>query len=101
MVALNSARRWYTDSAGALHPLHGDVGEGEHQHRPRLLGAGRGHPGQDVGARGGRGPAAHRRGAPAVARAARPRLLHLGPQRCPRALLEGPGEGGAAGLVAV
>lgn len=69
------------DSARARHPVHGDVGEGQHQHRPRVLRAGRGHPGQDVGARGGRGPRAHRRGAPAVARAARPRLLLLGGPR--------------------
>lgn len=69
---------FFTDSARAQHPVHGDVGEGEYQHRPRLLGAGGGDPRQDLGARGGRRPRAHRRGAPALACAARARLLLLG-----------------------
>lgn len=63
------------DSARAQHPVHGDVCEGEHQHRPRVLGAGRGHPRQDGGARGGRRPRAHRRRAPPLPRAPHPRLL--------------------------
>lgn len=72
--------RWVcADSARARHPVHGDVGEGQHQHRPRLQRAGRGHPGQDGGPRGRCRPLAHRRGAPAVARAAHARLLlHVG-----------------------
>lgn len=69
---------WWTDSARAQHPLHGDVSEGEHQHWPRLLGAGRGHPRQDGGPGRRCRSGAHRRRAPPLPRPARARLLHLG-----------------------
>lgn len=73
---------WYcrgADSARARHPVHGDVGQVQHQHRARLLRAGRGHPGQDGGPGGRRRRGAHRRRAPPLARAPRTRLLLLTP----------------------
>lgn len=41
------------DCPRARHPLHGDVGQGEHQHRASILRTGRGDSRQDVGTRGG------------------------------------------------
>lgn len=79
MLSYNTDRAYnIPDSTRARHQVHGDVGQVEHQHRPRVLGAGGGDPGQVCGARGGRGPRAHRRRAPALTRAARARLLLLG-----------------------
>lgn len=66
------------DSSRARHPVHGDIRQVQHQHRPRLLRAGRGNPGQVRRARGRRRPRAHRRRAAPVARPARARLLLVG-----------------------